>query len=79
MRNLFKNKLLLQKNCHLQEASIDRWPFWMIEEYISIVNEMTEEEEKNRKNEEQSQKSSMPNFNPTSMMNTMNSMASKFK
>lgn len=74
-----KNKLLLQKNCHLQESSIDSWPFWMLEENIKIVNEMTEEEERTRKNEEKTQQKSMPNFNPSSMMNSMNNMASKFK
>jgi len=51
----------------------------MFEQYIKIVNEMTEEEERSRKNEEKTQQKSMPNFNPSSMMNSMNSMASKFK
>ena len=77
LNNLLKNKLLLQKNYHLQETSIDSWPFWMLEENIKIVNELTEEEEKNRKKEDTSMK--MPNFNPSSMMNNMSSMASKFK
>lgn len=77
LSNLLKNKLLLQKNYHLQEISIDSWPFWMLEENIKIVNEITEEEEKQRKKEDSSQK--MPNFNPSSMMNNMSSMANKFK
>lgn len=77
LNNLLKNKLLLQKNYHLQETSIDSWPFWMLEENIKIVNELTEEEEKNRKKEDSSMK--MPNFNPSSMMNNMSSMANKFK
>ena len=76
LNNLLKNKLLLQKNYHLQEVSIDSWPFWMLEENIKIVNELTEEEEKQRKKEEGSQK--MQNFNPSSMMNSMSSMASRF-
>ena len=57
--------------------AIDSWPFWMLEENIKIVNELTEEEEKHKKKEESSQK--MPNFNPSSMMSNMSSMASKFK
>jgi hypothetical protein len=77
LSSLLKNKLLLQKNYHLQEVSIDLWPFWMLEENIKIVNEITEEEEKQRKREEGSQK--MPNFNPSSMMGNVSSMASKFK
>jgi hypothetical protein len=48
----------------------------MLEENIKIVNELTDEEDKQRKKEEGSQK--MPNFNPSSMMNSMSSMASRF-
>jgi hypothetical protein len=77
LNSLLKNKLLLQKNYHLQEIAIDSWPFWMLEENIKIVNELTEEEEKRQKKEEGMQK--MPNFNPSSMMNGMSSMANKFK
>jgi len=51
----------------------------MLEENISIINEITDEEEKNKKKEEEKQQSSMPNFNPGSYMNNMSSMASKFK
>ena len=74
-----KNKLLLQKNYHLQESAIDSWPYWMLEENIKIVNELTEEEEKQRKKQESEQEKSTPNFNPGSYMSQMNSMASKFK
>lgn len=68
---------MLQKNYHLQEFAIDSWPYWMLEENIKIVNELTEEEEKQRKKEDSSSKT--PNFNPSSMMNSMSSMANKFK
>jgi len=51
----------------------------MLEENISIVNELTDEEEKQRKKEEEKQQSSQPNFNPSSYMNNMNSMVNKFK
>ena len=79
LRPLLKNKLLLQKNYHVQEESIDNWPFWMLEENISIINELTEQEDNQRKKEEEGQQKSMPNFNPGSYMNQMNSMASKVK
>jgi hypothetical protein len=78
LNNLLKNKLLLQKNYHLQEWAIDNWPFWVLEENIKIVNELTEEEEKSRKKQEDAQQQSMPNFNPSSYMNQMSGMAGKF-
>ena len=79
LNSLLKNKLLLQKNYHLQEDAIDKWPFWMLEENIKIVNELTEEEERQRKKQEDDQQKNTPNFNPSSYMNSMNSMANKFK
>jgi hypothetical protein len=79
LRPLLKNKLLLQKNYNLQESYIDMWPFWMLEENISIINDINDEEEKHRKNEEETQQKSMPNFNPSSYMNQMNGMSDKFK
>ena len=51
----------------------------MLEENIKIVNELTDEDEKNRKKQEEGQQKNTPNFNPSSYMNSMNSMASKFK
>jgi hypothetical protein len=50
----------------------------MLEENIKIVNEITDEEDKERKKEEEKQKTSTPNFNPSSYMNNMSNMASKF-
>ena len=79
LTSLLKNKLLLQKNYHLQESAIDNWPFWMLEENIKIVNQLTEEEEKQRKKDEEQQQKSMPNFNPSSYMSGMSNMTSKFK
>ena len=78
LTSLLRNKLLLQKNYHLQEVSIDNWPFWMLEENIKIVNELIEDEEKQKRKDEESQQKTMPNFNPSSYMNSMNSMAGKF-
>lgn len=79
LKGLLKNKLLLQKQYHLQEWAIDSWPYWMLEENIKIVNEITEEEEKERKKQEKEQKTPGMNFNPNSMMNNMSQMANKFK
>ena len=56
LRSILKNKLLLQKHYHLQESSIDRWPYWMLEENIKIVNEITDEEERERKKDEDKEK-----------------------
>lgn len=58
---------------------MDNWPFWMFEENIKIVNELTDEEEKNKKKQEAEQNKSMPNFNPQSYMSGLSSMTNKFK
>lgn len=79
LTSILKNKLILQKHYHLQEISIDDWPFWMLEENIKIVNELTEEEEKQRKKQEDQQNKNMPNFNPSSYMKDISGMANKFK
>ena len=79
LRPLLKNKLLLQKHYHVQENSLDCWPFWMLEENISIINEISDEEDKQRKKDEETQQKSMPNFNPGSYMNNMNNMMNNFK
>ena len=75
LRPLLKNKLLLQKHYHVNEFCIDEWPFWMLEENIKIVNELTDEEEQQRKNEEaqQNKSTNLGNFNPNSIMNNFNS------
>jgi len=79
LRPLLKNKLLLQKHFHVNEFSIDNWPFWMLEENIQIVNELNEEEEKQRKQDEDAQQKGMPNFNPNQIMSGMNNLGSGFK
>lgn len=63
---------MLQKHFHTQEESMDKWPFWMLEENIKIVNDIVDEEEKHRKTEEDGQKASMPDTN--SMMKNASSM-----
>jgi hypothetical protein len=72
LKHILKNKLLLQKHFNTQEDSMDRWPFWMLEENIKIVNEIVEEEEKQRKQEEEGQSASMPDTN--AMMRNASSM-----
>jgi hypothetical protein len=72
LKHILKNKLMLQKHFHTQEASMDRWPFWMFEENIKIVNEIAEEEEKQKKHDEQGQSASMPDTN--SMMRNASNM-----
>lgn len=67
---------MLQKHFNLQEISIDDWPFWMLEENISIVNEIVEEEENSRKKQEEMQNKQMPNMDPSSVMRNMQSMTS---
>ena len=79
LRALLKNKLLLQKHYHVNEWSMNDWPFWMLEENVSIINDLTDEEENQRKKDEDQQNKSMPNFNPGSYMNQMSSMANNFK
>ena len=79
LTGLLRNKILLQKHVNMQEVSIDSWPYWMFEENIKVVNEITEEEEKQRKKEEDKQKMETPNFNPSSYMNNVSNMANKFK
>ena len=75
LKPLLKNKLLLQKHYHVNEFCIDEWPFWLLEENIKIINELTDEEEQQRKTEESQQNKSMNvgNFNPSNIMNNFNS------
>lgn len=75
LKHILKNKLLLQKHFHTQEAAMDEWPFWMFEENIKMVNEIIEEEESSRKKQESDQQKGMPNFDPGSMMRNASSMA----
>jgi len=76
LKHILKNKLLLQKHFHLQEWSIDNWPFWMFEENVKLINEILEEEETNRKKQEDEQQKSMGGFDTNSMMRNMSNMTS---
>lgn len=58
---------------------MDDWPYYIFEENIKLVNEISEEEEKNRKKDEENQNKNMPNFNPNSYMSSVSNMANKFK
>jgi hypothetical protein len=76
LKHILKNKLLLQKHFHVQEWSMDCWPFWMFEENVKLVNEILEEEESNRKKQEGEQGANMPDTGQ--MMKSMSSMGSNF-
>lgn len=58
---------------------MDEWPYWMFEENIVIINELTEEEENQRKKQESAQQAQTPSFNPGSYMSKIGSMGNKFK
>jgi len=73
LKHILKNKLMLQKHFHTQEAAMDDWPFWMFEENIKIVNEIVEEEDKQRKKDEEGQQKGMPDTN--SMMRNASNMS----
>lgn len=79
LKDLFKNKLLLQENFHTAELSMDDWPFWMFEENIKVANSIIEDKEKARKKDEDEQRKSMPNVNTSQYTNNMSSMMNKFK
>jgi hypothetical protein len=68
--HILKNKLLLQKHWKLQEWAIDNWPYWLLEENIKVVNELSEEEDSSRKKQEGEQAKGMPNYD--GMMKNMN-------
>jgi hypothetical protein len=42
--------------------SIDKWPYYEMEEYINLLNQRHEEEKKQRESQETSQGSQTPNF-----------------
>jgi hypothetical protein len=73
LKHILKNKLMLQKHFHTQEAAMDNWPFWLFEENIKIVNEIVEEEESQRKKDEGDQQKGMPDTN--SMMKNASNMS----
>ena len=79
LKDILKNKLLLQENFHTSEFSMDEWPFWQFEENIKIANEIVDEKEKNRKKQEEGQKQQMPNMNPSQYTSGFNNLMNKFK
>jgi hypothetical protein len=79
LSNILTNKLQLQETFSTNEAVMDDWPFWLLEENIKVANKIIEDKEKNRKTEEDKQKTQMPNMDTSSMTNNMSSMMNKFK
>lgn len=79
LRSIIKNKILLYKNYHIGDDTIDNWAFWLFEENIKLINELNEEENKKTKAQEEEQTKKMGNMNPSSYMNNMSNIANKFK
>ena len=80
LKDILKNKLLLQENFHTSELSMDDWPFWQFEENIKVANSIIEEKEKARRKDEDEQRKNMPNMpNMNGMSNNLSSMMNKFK
>jgi|GEM_PF-3077211 hypothetical protein len=79
LTSLLKNKVLMYKHYNLQDSTIDNWAFWMFEEIVKIINDISEEEGKQEKKQQDEQSSGMGGFNPSSYMNSMSGMANKFK
>jgi hypothetical protein len=69
LSNILTNKLQLQETFSTNEAVMDDWPFWLLEENIKVANKIIEDKEKNRKTEEDKQKTQMPNMDTSSMTN----------
>ena len=53
--------------------------YWRYEQFVSIANDIAEDEEKERKNQKEDQSSQSSNFNPGGYLNKMSGMAGKFK
>ena len=80
LKDILKNKLLLQENFHTSELAMDDWPFWQLEENIKVANSIIEEKEKARKKDEDEQRKNMPNMpNMGNMGNNLSGMMNKFK
>jgi hypothetical protein len=80
LRDILKNKLLLQENFHTSELAMDDWAFWQFEENIKVANSIIEEKEKSRRKDEEEQRKNMPSMpNMGGMNNNLSSMMNKFK
>lgn len=63
----------------LSVDKVEKLPYWRYEQFVSIANEIAEAEKKEREKQEAEQKQSTPNYNPSTYLNQMSSMANKFK
>lgn len=82
LHDILKIKLQLQKMYRLQEETIDKYPFWMLEENIKIVDELNDEERKAEEEQQKQQNANMPDYNMSNAMNNANNMMNnvpKFK
>jgi hypothetical protein len=53
--------------------------YWRYEQFVSIANDIAEDEEKERKSQKEDQSGQSSNFNPGGYLNKMSGMAGKFK
>lgn len=65
LRNLLKSKILISKHYHVTDKCILDWAFWLFEEEIKIINEISAEEAKEQKKQEEAQKKSNPSMKST--------------
>jgi len=81
-KSLDKNLWMLSQRSEggLPLSRLEKLPYWRYEQFVSIANEIAEEEKKDREKQESDQnKSSGSNFKPGNYLNKMSSMANKFK
>lgn len=81
-KQLDKNLWMLTQRSKggLDMKRAEELPFWRYQQFVTIANEIAEEEKKEReRQEEQQKKNSGSQYNPSSYLNKMSSMASKFK
>lgn len=70
---LRKNKIEFMIQAHQQTTTIDLWPYYEFEDYISILNKRNEEEKKSREKNEKSQSNSSEYNNMMKAAKSMNS------
>jgi len=79
-RQLDKNLWMLTQRSKggLDMRRAENLPFWRYEQFVEIANEIAEDEKKEREKQQEEQKASS-NYNPSSYLNNISSMANKFK
>jgi hypothetical protein len=82
-KQLDKNLWMLTQRSKggLDMKRVEYLPFWRYQQFVNIANEIAEEEKKEREKQEEQQKQQQQSsqYNPSSYLNQMSSMANKFK